>query len=175
MKTGTSVGRNYRRAALAGFLATLAMGIFAYLIVPLAALPRLDAGFALGTLFLPDGATAMGLGLGIALLAGVAWALVYERIRHLITRYPEWIKATAWGLIAWIIAGIALGALAPVHPLVVAGEVRNPGFFGFGFEDWTAPVSIFVAFLLYGGALGLAYELPAGRQASHASSGRAAA
>ena len=168
MRKNVIAVRDDARAIIGGFVGMVAMGIFAYLIAPAAGLPKLDFGSWIGTLFLPAGTTAMVIGLVIALLAGLIWALLYERVVRAVVAGGDWLGGTIWGLIAWLLAGVILGVSGTFHPRIAAGQIANPGFFGLALGGWMMPVSIFLAFLVYGVVLGLVYELFTERQIGRA-------
>ena len=148
----------YAQAVIGGIVATLVMGIFAYFVAPLLGLPKLDILGFHGTLFLPAGAAAQWLGMGIVLVGAVIAALIHEAWFRNILPGSEWLRAVIWGLILWIFTGVVyLPLVGAVHPMVMAGQMPNPGFFGAGLRD-LAPVAILANHLVWGLILGLCYE-----------------
>jgi hypothetical protein len=130
-------------------------------------LTRMNLPYMLGAMFTPGRDRAKLIGLGVHLLNGWLFSLLYIAAFH------------AWGLAAWW-AGAAIGVvhaafvltagmrlLPGLHPRMasegqgptVMRQLEPPGFLALNY-GYQTPVSILIAHVVYGTILGLFYELP---------------
>lgn len=141
------VKRDFQRAVLAGFVATLILTVLMYL-APLAGLPRIDMASSLGVpvsgrsaeLFSPN----WWLGLAVFFAFG---SLVSPFV--FVYLFPaligsSWLRGAEWGVIVWVFGGVGIMTLM-----------------GLGFDEahFSHPFSSFASTLaghiLYGAILGL--------------------
>ena len=106
---------SYRRAILAGFLATLAMTILMYA-WPLIGLPSMDIMAALGGAF-PFDISPYVLGSFIHLGIGISMGLIYALFFDSWLPGPGWLRGALFSLMPWIFAITLLGP-----SLMVASE-----------------------------------------------------
>ncbi|MFC4075460.1 DUF6789 family protein [Salinithrix halophila] len=100
----------------------------------------------------PESFTTLLAGYGIFLFGGVAFAYLYERF---IPRKNIW-TGMAYAVIfaMGVVAGLIMMPITGLtHPLVQAGVIPDPGFFGLGFGV-KAGVFNFLGHILYGVVLG---------------------
>lgn len=129
-------------------------------------LTRMNLPYLLGTLVTPDRDRARAIGVGIHLLNGWAFSLLYVLTFHLLGR-ATWYLGAGIGLIhAFFVVTVGLPALPGIHPRM-AGETRGPtvarpleppGRLALHYGART-PISVLVAHLVYGAILGGFYPL----------------
>ena len=125
-------------------------------------LTRIDLPFLLGTAVTADRVSAKAIGYALHLLAGLAFALVYDAIFAAIGRASWWLGAV-FGLVHALFAGTALvNVLLPlIHPRmatsVTAAHARAllepPGFLLLNYGR-AAPAVTVLVHLVYGAVVG---------------------
>jgi hypothetical protein len=144
---------NVRSAIKVGFLATLAMEIF---------LRITDQIFNHQVNFAWLNGTSLGLnpmspltlipGYLIFLFGGIAFAYLYQRFVTKKTVLTGILFAVLFAMT--VVAGLVVMPITGLtHPLVKAGVIPNPGFFGLGF-GMIAGTFNFLAHVIYGALLG---------------------
>lgn len=142
-----------REALVSGIGAGVAMAVATWLAKQVA--PCTDMPMIWGTMLLPAGYEAWLLGLVIDLIVaaaiGLLYALAFEHVTH---------HAGAWSgvlvsLIHSVVAGIALGLLARVHPRIPEA-IPAPGWFALGYGIWGL-IALFAVHAVYGAFVGATY------------------
>lgn len=141
----------YRTAFGAGVLGAAALTVIGWLI-RVVGLSTLHPELILGSLI--TGSTGFGtviLGFAWHLLNGGIFALIYaSSFRSL--RMSRTKSGTSLGAIHWVAAGIALGVVRLMHPLMPA-VLMPPGYFAFNHNFFTV-VSVLALHLIYGAIVG---------------------
>jgi hypothetical protein len=89
----------------------------------------------------------------IFLFGGIAFAYLYQRFVPRKTVLTGILYAVLFAMV--VVAGlIVMPITGATHPLVKAGAIPDPGFFGLGFGP-TAGTFNFLAHVIYGAVLGL--------------------
>jgi len=129
-------------------------------------LTRMSLPYLLGTMLTPDRDRAKLIGVGMHLVNGWLFALVYA------AAFESWDRATWWlgagiGLVhALFVLAAAMPVLPALHPRM-ASETSGPtatrqlepaGFLALHYGRRT-PVAVVLAHLVYGGVLGAFYHL----------------
>jgi len=128
-------------------------------------LTRMSLPYILGTMFTPDRDRAKVVGLGVHLLNGWLFALVYA------AAFRSWHRATWWlgaaiGLVhALFVLVAALPLLPGLHPRMASEQhgptptrqLEPPGFLALNYGRGT-PLAVLLAHLAYGAILGAFYR-----------------
>jgi hypothetical protein len=127
---------------------------------------RMSIPYLLGSMFTPDRDRAKLLGVGLHLVNGLVFSLVYLAL------FQAWGRATWWGgaAIGLVHAGFLLTAgmevLPAIHPRMaseqrgptIVRQLEPPGFLALHYGVQT-PVTVLVAHLVYGAILGGFYTV----------------
>jgi hypothetical protein len=145
-------------ASGAGLLAGAVMSAVLYLTVAIApGQMRLDLFRLLGTLAFPRGAAVYVCGAvvhaALSVAAGLVYLAVFQRLQ-LASNLAAW--GAAFGLVHYLLAGMALVVLPEVHPRVRAGELPAPGAYALKYSPATA-AGLLLLHLLYGALVGALY------------------
>jgi uncharacterized membrane protein YagU involved in acid resistance len=130
-------------------------------------LTRMSLPYMLGTMFTPNRDRAKLVGLGVHLLNGWLFSLLYVAAFH------AWAAATWWagaaiGLVhAVVVLTVGMRLLPGLHPRMASEEqgptimrqLEPPGFLALNY-GYQTPVSVLLAHLVYGAILGAFYRLP---------------
>ena len=130
-------------------------------------LTRMSLPYLLGTLFTPDRDRAKVLGIGLHLLNGWAFSLVYVAAFHARGRAGAAFGALIGVVHAAFVLTVALPALPGLHPRMaspqhgptVVRQLEPPGFLALHYGART-PLSVLLAHAVFGALLGLLYRLP---------------
>jgi uncharacterized membrane protein YagU involved in acid resistance len=126
---------------------------------------RMNIPFLLGTMITPDRDRARLYGIGLHLLNGWLFSLVYVATFHA-WGGPTWWKGAAIGLVhAAFVLAVAVPALPAVHPRMasdqrgptVVRQLEPPGFLALHYGRAT-PISVVLAHLVFGIVLGGLYR-----------------
>ncbi|MGI8495639.1 MAG: hypothetical protein ACR2L1_10075 [Pyrinomonadaceae bacterium] len=60
-------------------------------------------------------------------------ALIYAVGFEYVTHASSWLIGAGFGIIHWLIAGVFMGIMSSMHPLMARGELAAPGFFAANF------------------------------------------
>jgi polyferredoxin len=87
--------------------------------------------------------------------------LIYAAGFEYITHKPNWMLGAAFGIVHWLVAGVFLGMMSSMHPLMTAasptaGQLAAPGFFAANFGIM-AIVAVLVLYIIYGAIVGALY------------------
>jgi hypothetical protein len=128
-------------------------------------LTRMNIPYVLGTMVTTDRDRAKALGVGLHLINGWVFSLVYVFAFHM-WGGPAWWKGAAIGLVQSVfVLAAALPVMPGLHPRM-ASETRGPtvvrlleppGFFGLNY-GYRTPLSIVIAHLAFGVILGAFYR-----------------
>ena len=130
-------------------------------------LTRMNLPYMLGTMFTPSRDRAKLIGLGVHVLNGWFFSLMYVAAFH------QWGRATWWAgaAIGFVHAAFVLTAgmrvLPSLHPRMateqqgptVVRQLEPPGFLALNY-GYRTPVSMLIAHLVYGAILGSFYTVP---------------
>jgi hypothetical protein len=139
---------SFKRAVLAGFVATAILTILMFL-APVAGLPRIDLASALGKPFsggravaaLWSGSWWMGLGI-FALFGSVISPYIFIHAYHGLLGSP-WLRGIEWGLFVWVFGGVAV--------MTMMGMGFDEAHFAHPFASFASSLA---GHLLYGAILG---------------------
>ncbi len=108
----------------------------------------------------PPGGVAWAVGLAMHLvisgLIGLVYAWGFERVTH----RAGWLVGAGFGVVHAVIAGIMMGMVPAIHPLI-PGQMPAPGAFLSSVP--MGPVALFMLHVIYGAVVGAIY-----RPAEHA-------
>jgi hypothetical protein len=131
-------------------------------------LTRMSIPFMLGTMVTPNRDRAMVYGVGVHLVTGWAFSLLYVAAFHVAGLFEWWFGA-AIGLVhgAFVLA-VGMPLLPGIHPRMaselhgptVVEQLEPPGFLAMNYGTRT-PISVLIAHAVFGALLGFFY-LPAG-------------
>jgi hypothetical protein len=102
--------------------------------------------------------------MGLALHAGVGaiWAIFYAYFFWSTLERPPAIQGLAFSLLPILLAGfVMMPQLGWMHPLVLSGELSQPGVFALG-QGWGGPVNLVLGHWIYGLTMGALYIRPVG-------------
>lgn len=128
-------------------------------------LTRMNIPFMLGTMVTPDRDRAKVYGVGLHLLNGWVFSLVYVAAFHAAGVFAWWFGGTIGLVHAAFVLAVGMPALPGMHPRM-ASDVRGPevvrvleppGFLAMNYGART-PISVVVAHLAFGLVLGLLYR-----------------
>jgi uncharacterized membrane protein YagU involved in acid resistance len=132
-------------------------------------LTRMNLPYLLGSMMTPSRDRAQLLGIGIHLVDGWLFSLIYVAAFH------AWHQATWWrgaliGLVhggfvvtagLWMLPGLHPRMASEEHGPTVVRQLEPPGFLGLNYGSQT-PVSILISHVIYGLILGAFYEIGPG-------------
>jgi hypothetical protein len=126
---------------------------------------RMNIPYLLGTLFTPDRDRARLYGVGVHLLNGWLFSLLYVAAFHLSGFFTWWAGAAIGLLHGAFVLGVAMPMLPAMHPRMaselsgptVVRQLEPPGFLAMNYGGRT-PVSVVIAHVLYGALLGTFYR-----------------
>jgi hypothetical protein len=153
----------FRKAVLAGVAGALAWeaGIRALIVL---GLPLGDLVRFLGTMAFPHSPAWMWWPTGLALHAtvGAIWAIFYAYFFWSTFEWPPPAQGIAFCIIPILLAGLVMiPQMGWMHPLVLSGELPQPGLFGIGY-GWGGPASSILGHVIYGLTIGALYTRPVG-------------
>ncbi|MEO6208837.1 MAG: hypothetical protein ABIQ10_01810 [Gemmatimonadaceae bacterium] len=131
-------------------------------------LTRMNMPYMLGAMFTPSRDRAKLIGLGVHLLNGWIFSLLYVAAFH------AWGRATWWGGLAVgfvhaiFVLTVGMRLLPGLHPRMaseqqgptVMRQLEPPGFLALNY-GYQTPISVLIAHLAYGVILGSFYAMPA--------------
>jgi len=153
----------FRKAVGAGVAGAVAweFGVRALMLL---GLPLGDLVRFLGTMVAPHSAAWVWWPVGLALHAtvGAVWAIFYAYFFWSTFEWPPPVQGLAFSVIPILLAGLVMmPQLGWMHPLVLRGELAQPGLFAAG-HGWGGPASSVLGHLIYGLTLGTLYTRPVG-------------
>lgn len=150
-------------AIAAGAVATVVMTVVMYMggIMGM----KMDIPMMLGTMFLPKGAAARVLGLGLHFMMGIGFFLVYAAVLDatgIESNIVGWMAL--FGVVHALIAGMAMGMMPAMHPRMrsdrslgaAQAALPAPGFFGLRLGAM-APMALIILHVVYGAVAGALY------------------
>ena len=128
---------------------------------------RINLPYLLGTMLTPDRDRANLLGIGIHLLNGWIFSIVYVAAFHAAGSASAWFGAAIGVVHAVFVLTAGMAALPALHPRManeqhgpdVVPRLEPPGFLALHYGIRT-PVSVVVAHAMFGGVLGAFYSVP---------------
>ncbi len=130
-------------------------------------LTRMNLPYMLGAMLTPSRDRAQLIGIGVHLLNGWIFALVYVAIFHS-WGWATWWAGAAIGLgHAIFVLTVVMRLLPGLHPRMaserkgptVTRQLEPPGFLALNY-GYQTPVSVVLAHLIYGAILGAFYSVP---------------
>jgi hypothetical protein len=127
-------------------------------------LTRMSLPYLLGTMFTPDRDRARLYGVGVHLVNGWLFSLVYVAAFHVSGWYTAWFGALVGLVHGAFVLVVGMPALPGLHPRMasehqgptVVRGLEPPGFLARNYGGRT-PVSVLVAHVLFGAVLGFCY------------------
>jgi hypothetical protein len=146
---------NYARAFWAGTIGGVV--VTALEIVARARGIPVNVPMMLGTMAgSPPGPTSSLIGFAIHLILSGATGLVYAWAFQTIARRADGMVGLGFGLVHALMAGIAMGVISAVHPLMPA-EIPAPGFFLVSVGGVRGVIDELVMYMVYGAIVGEVY------------------
>jgi hypothetical protein len=131
-------------------------------------LTSLNLEMALGSFLTQELTTATWwLGLVIHMITGGVLAQFYAAGFEFLARSNAWIGA-AFSLIHTLIAGLFMAMLGSMHPLMINGQILEPGPFTINYGMITA-VAFVALHIIYGAWIGAMYTLRSSHEAGRLS------
>ncbi|MEE8364071.1 MAG: hypothetical protein V3S18_08375 [Dehalococcoidia bacterium] len=146
-------------AVLAGLAGTAVMTVVLYM--GRAMMPRqmpMNILHMEGTMVARANGPAYMMGAVMHFGIGVIFALVHTGLYNafdLTSGLAGW--GILFGAVHWVVAGMGMGMMGSMHPLMRSGEMDAPGFFLRNFPSMTV-MGFFMLHLLYGLIVGVVYE-----------------
>lgn len=100
--------------------------------------------------------TAWWLGMFSHLIVSGLIAFLYAAGFEYITKASSWLIGAGFGVIHWLIAGVFLGMMSGVHPLMQDARLDGPGFFAANFGMMSI-VAVLLLHIIYGAIVGAIY------------------
>jgi len=130
-------------------------------------LTRMSIPYMLGAMFTPSRDRAKLVGLGVHLLNGWIFSLLYVAAFHAWGLATWWAGAAIGFVHAAVVLTVGMRLLPGLHPRMaseqqgptVMAQLEPPGFLALNY-GYQTPVSVLVAHLVYGMILGAFYTLP---------------
>ncbi len=147
-----------------GFLSTVLLTVFMSLSQALG-LTRMSLPYLLGTLATPDRDRARLVGIGVHVLNGWLFSLLYVAIFHALGRAGVLVGTTIGLCHALFVLVVGMPALPGLHPRMasetrgptVVRQLEPPGFLALHYGVQT-PLVVLVAHLIFGAFLGALYR-----------------
>lgn len=145
----------YLAGPVAGLLGTLVFMVF-FKGFRILQLTMVNPSLILGTLLTGEENQEAWL-LGVAMLCGLGMLLgSYYAVGFVLAKRTGFLPGAVFGVLHWLVAGVALGLLTEVHPLS-PGVLTLPGFFAIG-ERVSGALVFFLAHLVFGAVTGEAHS-----------------
>lgn len=113
-------------AVLAGIIGTIVITMVMAM-APKMGMPKMDMVGMLGAMFSPEGNRTLGL--GIHLMMGVVFAIVYALLWSLGVGSLGLLWGAIFGIGHWLVAGAMMGGMPMMHAGIKAGTIQAPGVF----------------------------------------------
>ncbi len=153
---------NYGRAFLAGVIGGAVMSLLMFM-GRMMGMTTMNLEMAIGSMITQTvGSTSWILGFVMHLMISGLIALIYAFGFENVTHKAGWLTGAGFGLIHLIIAGLVMGMMGSIHPLMVAsqpvpeGRLLAPGFFAMNFGMMTT-VAFIMLHIIYGAIVGAMY------------------
>ena len=156
---------NYGRAFGAGVLGGLVMTILMAL-GRMMGMTTMNLEMALGSMLTQNlGSATWLMGFIMHLIISGLIALLYAAGFEYVTHRSNWLLGASFGAIHTVIAGVVMGMMGNIHPLMApppppAGYLMAPGFFAANFGMMTA-LAFIMLHLIYGAIVGALYRVTA--------------
>ncbi len=152
----------FGKALIGGLIGTVAMTMVMYMGSMMGM--KMDMPMTLGTMLLPRGGAAWGLGLMAHLMMGMVFFIIYAVLFKAFGIQSGVIGWSAlFGAVHSLVAGIAFGMMPALHPRMVSGpdagtdRVPAPGFMGAKMGPM-GPMGVVVVHVAYGLVAGAIYS-----------------
>lgn len=147
---------NYGRAFIAGVIGGLVMGII-MMIAHSTEMTPMNMPMYQGSMMTGEvSSMAWWLGMFSHLIISGLIGLIYAAGFEYVTHASSWLIGTGFGVIHWLIAGVFLGMMGMMHPLMQSGKLDAPGFFAANFGMMSI-IAVLVLHIIYGAVVGLIY------------------
>ena len=147
-------------AAIVGGLAGTATMTALMMMAPRMGMPKMDMPALLGSMFGAPGNKAMGL--GMHLMMGVVFGLVYAMLFNVITGPNIVALGALFGIGHWAMAGLTLGMMPMLHAGIKSGQVQAPGVYMTRLGGMMGFVGGLMGHVVFGLVVGLVYGLVTG-------------
>ncbi len=153
---------NFGRAFIAGVIGGAVMTVLMFM-GRMMGMTAMNLEMAMGSMLMQSVSTISWIiGLVMHLMLSGLIALVYAYGFEYVVHKAGWLTGAGFGVIHTIIAGIFMGMMGMMHPLMTAGppvpegRLLAPGFFAMNFGMMTT-MAIIVLHLIYGAIVGAIY------------------
>ena len=149
---------NLIAAVIAGLVGTvvitamMAMG-------PRMGMPRMDMPAMLGSMFGAPGSKAMGM--GMHLMLGAVFAVIYALLFPVIGGNII-VLGLIFGVVHWLIVGMAMGMMPMMHAGIRSGDVAAPGLYMTASGGTMGFMGGLMGHMVFGIVVGIVYGLLAG-------------
>ena len=153
------------KAIVAGVLGAVAWEVVMRLLI-LAGLQLFDLVRLLGTMVVGQALVWQWWLIGIAMHAsvGAIWAIFYAYFFWSTYDWSPLVQGLVFSLGPAFLAGlIMIPQLGLMHPLILRGEIANPGLFALSL-GWGGPVGVILGHLIFGAVMGSIYTRPVGHR-----------
>ena len=150
---------SFGAAIAAGVLATVVMTAMLYM--GMAVMPRqmpMNILYMLGTMMSRNTMMAYVAGTMMHAMMGIAFALAHAGVfkaLDLTSALVAW--GVLFGFVHYIIAGMGMGMIGTMHPLMRSGQMPAPGLFVTNLPNMTV-MGFLMVHLVYGLVVGVLYE-----------------
>ena len=110
---------------VAGLVGTSAITMLMYA-GPMMGMPKMDIAQMLGSMVLPKGAAAFGLGMMMHFVNGVIFAGIYALAWNALNLAPSWWTGLIFGGVHFGVAAMAMSLMPMLHKEVKAGNLPSP-------------------------------------------------
>ncbi|MCH8051067.1 MAG: hypothetical protein IIC86_03505 [Chloroflexi bacterium] len=150
-------------AILAGLIGGTAMAAILYMgILMLPQQMKMNLFAMLGTMVLPAGAAAFVMGGMVHAVMSIVFGLVHGAVFAATDiDSGEAVWGLLFGLVHWVIVGMALGMLPLMHRGIRDGEIDAPGFYALNYPPMTV-MGFLMLHLVFGVIVGALYGSWAG-------------
>ena len=143
----------------AGLIGGAVMGLLLYM--GIAMMPRqmrMNLFLMLGTMMFRDRTAAYVAGAMMHAVMSIAFGLIHVAV---FTAFDMETSLAAWGILFgfahWMVAGMGLGMVPMMHPLIKKGQMDAPGAFALNYPPMTA-MGFFMLHILFGILVGALYS-----------------
>lgn len=93
---------------------------------PMMGMPRMDIPRLLGSMMLPQGGTALAVGMMMHFANGILFTIIYAAIWNAFGNNVTWWSGIIFGAVHSVVAAGGIGAISPMHKEIKAGRLPSP-------------------------------------------------
>lgn len=111
---------------VAGLVGTAIITMLMYYVGPVMGMPRMDIAQLLGSMVLPQGSSALALGMMVHFVMGVVFVVVYAAVWNATGIDVTWWSGLILGAVHTAVAFAGMGMIMPMHREVKVGSLASP-------------------------------------------------